>query len=464
VKICTSLKRFINKPALPLKFNNIYRYGGGKSMNEPRAYGSFVKRGANIYRTSAYIQWGNSDKSIGACLLLNPGSATLDDEISSLLDKNGFASGWVKTEDPTMEQLILFVEGIYGKEITGRLHIYNLFNLQNTKSVHAVDQFESLIQSGEYDLTESLVSLDELNTHPWILIGWGVRRESRWTNLELIKREWRNLISEARIPTFGKKHPKRDDYYHLCPRIQTDRQIILGDLIEIYKRKFNVQRFTIHATKPNLIKDLKSVEVFDDNTDGWQRTSANPESIVRGFSQLSIKKDYKLRAYQYHDGGNGNGIVWAIPEDKKLPNPIECERLKEHFLDAPKPSFALEDFMEAIDGDKTPLSYLQASIVYHELHEFGAVWHGVSWGRDVILPLTNDSKLNYEWEMLEDEPDLIEPHYYHGIEGNPIIVFHTINDIGTVTLNRYEHVFSKEDYTLEVKRTCIATAGWGIIF
>lgn len=88
----------------------------------------------------------------------------------------------------------------------------------------------------------------------------------------------------------------------------------------------------------------------------------------------------------------------------------------------------------------------------------------MAWGRDVILPLTNDSKLNYEWEMLEDEPDIIEPHYYHGVEGNPIIVFHTINDIGTVTLNRYEHVFSKEDYTLEVKRTCIATAGWGIIF
>lgn len=433
-------------------------------MNKPRAYGSFVKREANIYRTSAYIQWGNSDKSIGACLLLNPGSATLDDEISSLLDKNRFASGRVKTEDPTMEQLILFVEGIYGKEIIGRLHIYNLFNLQNTKSVHAVDQFESLVQSGEYDLTESLVSLNELNTHPWIVIGWGVRHESRWTNLELIKRKWRNLILEAGISTFGKKHPKRDDYYHLCPRLQTDRKIILGDLIEIYKRKFNVQRFTIHATEPNLIYDLKSVEVFDDNTDGWHRTSVNPEFIVRGFSQLSIKNSYTLRAYQYLEGGNGNGIVWAIPEDKILPDPYECIPLKEHFLDAPKPSFALDDFMEVINGDNTPLSYLQASIVYHELHELGAVWHGVSWGRDVILPLANDSELNYEWEMLEDEPDIIEPHFYYGIEGNPVIVFYTINDIGTVTLSRYEHVFSKKDYTLEVKRTCIATAGVGIIF
>src|SRR5690606_19116338 len=97
------------------------------------------------------------------------------------------------------------------------------------------------------------------------------------------------------------------------------------ELIAIYKRKFNVQRFTIHATKPNLIAESASVEVIDDYIDGWHRTSANPEFLVMGFSNLSIKKGYKLRAYQYCDGGNGNGIVWAIPEDKKLPNPIECE-------------------------------------------------------------------------------------------------------------------------------------------
>jgi len=435
-------------------------------MNEPRAYGSFIKRGGNTYRTSAYIQWGDSDKSLGACLLLNPGSATLEKDITTVLDIKGSASGWVKTEDPTMEQLISLVEGIYGidKPITGRFHIYNLFNLQNTKSVHAVDQFESLIQSNEYDITESLASFKEMKAHPWILLGWGVKRENRWTNLELIKEKWRSLIAEAEVPIFGKKHQKRDDYYHPCPLIQTDRPIILRELIAIYKQKFEVKRFTIHATKPNLITDSKSVEVIDDHIGGWHRTSADPESIVMGFSNLAIKKGYKLRAYQYYDSGNGNGLVWAIPANEELPNPIDCDNLQNHFLNAPKPSNALSDFMEAIDGDKTPLSYLQASMAYHELHEFGAVWHGVSWGRDVILPFPNDSTLNYEWEMNENEPDVIEPYFYYGSEGNPVIVFHTINDIGTVTMNRYIHVFNKDDYTLQAERTCIATAGAGIIF
>ncbi|QAV16168.1 hypothetical protein EB820_19450 [Brevibacillus agri] len=238
-------------------------------------------------------------------------------------------------------------------------------------------------------------------------------------------------------------------------------------MLSLYKQKFGKQRFPVYATKPNLFVDSQPVEECDDFDFGWFRTAANPESIVRAFSHLRIKEGYKLRAYQYTDGANGNGIVWALPVDTELPDPNECQRLEEHFLSAPKPSFALADFMQAIDGDRTPLSYLQASIVFHELHEFGAMWHGTSWGRDIILPLTDDQKSHYghyEWEMIEDEPEIIEPHFYYDVEGNPVIVFHTINDIGTTTFNRYVHTFSKNDYTAHVERTCIATAGGGIIF
>ena len=144
-------------------------------MNQPKTYGTFIKRGNNIYRTSAFIQWGDSYQSIGSCLLLNPGSAELDNNLMNSLSKKGNAGGWIKTEDPTMEQLIRIVEGIYQKEsnISGRLHIYNHFNLQNTKDRSAVLQIEELINNGEYDLNESLVTVEELRSHPWLLLGWG---------------------------------------------------------------------------------------------------------------------------------------------------------------------------------------------------------------------------------------------------------------------------------------------------
>ena len=230
-------------------------------------------------------------------------------------------------------------------------------------------------------------------------------------------------------------------------------------------QNFKLQRFPSIATKPNLLVDSNLLENFLELEFGWFRSPANPESIVKGFSHLRIKEDYKLRAYQYSDGANGNGIVWALPADTDLPDPNECERLAEDFLSAPKPSFALDDFMKAIDGDKSPMSYLQASIAFHELHEFGAVWHGTSWGRDVILPTNDDHHIDHHnWEMIEDEPEILEPHFYYSAQGNPTIVFHTINDIGIVTMNRYVQTFSKSDYTLQVEHTCIATAGGGIIF
>ncbi|MGG0937001.1 hypothetical protein ABHN11_12935 [Brevibacillus centrosporus] len=440
-------------------------------MNQPKAYGTFIKRGDHTFRTSAYIQWGQSEKSIGACLLLNPGSADfnkINPVLMEMLNTSFKAEGAI-TPDPTMDQLILMLEGIYGKEkpIAGRFHIYNLFNLQNAKSINAVDQFEGLVHAGEYDITESLIPLHELQMHPWLLLGWGVDHKASWKNLKRIKEKWINLITQSKVPTFGKKHKESSNYYHPCPLISTHRPTMLNELITLYKQKFGKQRFPVYATKPNLLVDYNPDNQWGEFDYGWIKSPANPESTVKGFSHLRIKDGYQLKAYQYTDGANGNGIVWAIPVDIEIPDPNECEQLEEHFLLAPKPSFALDDFMHVIEGDRTPMSYLQASIAFHELHEFGTFWHGVSWGRDIILPLKDDQKSHYdryEWDMIEDEPEIIEPHFFYDIEGNPVIVFHTINDIGTITLNRYVHTFSKTDYTAHVERTCIATSGGGIIF
>ncbi|MEK5419513.1 hypothetical protein [Paenibacillus sp. FSL L8-0708] len=438
-------------------------------MNHPKAYGTFIKRGENTYRTSAYIQWGSSEQSIGACLLLNPGSADfhkINPDLNVILNTLFRAKGEIMT-DPTMKQLILLIEGIYGQlqPIAGRFHIYNLFNLQNPKSIHAIDLFEALVHSGEYDITESLISLNELQTHPWIFTGWGIEQKVSWKNLEKIKDVWLNLIRDSKVPTFGKKHKTYNNYYHPCPLIPTHRSHMLTDLLSLYKQKFSIQRFPTYAARPNLLNEANLLEECDQYQLGWFRSSTNPESILKGFSHLHIKENYKLRAYQYSDGANGNGVVWAIPVNMDLPPANECECLEEHFLIAPKPAFALDDCMQVIDGDKSPLSYLQASVAFHDIHEFGAFWHGTSWGRDVILPINEGENADkYQWKMIEDEPATLEPHFYYSNLGNPTIVFHTINDIGTVTMNRYVHTFSKSDYTLRVERTCIATAGGGIIF
>ncbi|MGD6818755.1 hypothetical protein [Metabacillus sp. 84] len=196
-------------------------------MVQPLAYGTFTQKGNDIFRTSAYIQWGSSTESLGACLLLNPGSST------------GSSTGEITeiTIDPTMKQLVSFVQRVYEGEqpISGRLHIYNLFNLRDASSIKAIEKFEKLVSSGEYHPEESLITIDDLKMHPWILLGWGVMYKSKWRHLKTIKDNWIKLILDSDIPSFGKTHKNRKDFYHPCPLISTQRPLMLEELIRHYK-------------------------------------------------------------------------------------------------------------------------------------------------------------------------------------------------------------------------------------
>ena len=195
--------------------------------------------GENTYRTAAHLQWGNSNKSLGACLLLNPGSATLTKSVFQTLKMTGSAYGQIQASDPTMKQLIALVERIYQSErvLSGRFHIYNLFNLQNTSVDIAIKQYEDHVDRGKYDTKESLVTTKELQSHPWILIGWGANHKKKHRFLLETKKNWLNLIHESRIPTFGKPHPNNTDYYHPCPLIPIRRPEMVEELFAIYKER-----------------------------------------------------------------------------------------------------------------------------------------------------------------------------------------------------------------------------------
>jgi hypothetical protein len=209
-------------------------------MNLPIAYGTFIKRGEHTFRTSAYIQWGKSEKSIGSSLLLNPGSADfnkINPTLKELLIKESKADGEIKA-DPTMEQIIKLVNAIYQspKAIEGRFHIYNLFSLQDATAKNAINKFEALVKNNEYDLNESVVSISELQSNPWILLGWSLQRNGRWVSLEATKKRWRMLIAESKIPSFGKQDAVSKNYYHPNPRIPTQRPVILNELIDLYAK------------------------------------------------------------------------------------------------------------------------------------------------------------------------------------------------------------------------------------
>jgi len=178
-----------------------------------KAIATFQLIGEEVYRTNTYIQFGSSRKSLGAVVMLNPGSSELKGEARKKLIMNGSHTDET-TIDNTMKQLIQFMKACH-TNLEGRLHIYNVFYVKNTVGVEAITLFELLKTTGKYP-TITLPSLYEMMQHPWILIGWGVEKRSRWKFFEEEKKEWLQLIQDSGIPYFGIKS-ENNEYYHPCP-------------------------------------------------------------------------------------------------------------------------------------------------------------------------------------------------------------------------------------------------------
>jgi hypothetical protein len=118
--------------------------------------------------------------------------------------------------------------------------------------------------------------------------------------------------------------------------------------------------------------------------DGWTPIETNLDALLACFPALRLRPGIKLVAYQYRESGNGNGIVWAAPISS-AGEPVMTRLGHELLGIGPRPPDALDDFMEAIEGDQTLWAYLSASILARELGELGALWHGVNWGAEQII-------------------------------------------------------------------------------
>ena len=148
-------------------------------------------------------------------------------------------------------------------------------------------------------------------------------------------------------------------------------------------------------------KVMEAAMVPENVAEGWSISKVDPARLVPLFKTLKLKRGFVLRAYQFADGGNGNGIVWALPQDADFPDPNEALKERFGFPRPPKPNRALDNYMEAIEGDGSAVSYISASILSRELQEFGALWHGCDWSLHTVLGAD-------PWTTPYDEAD--EPH------------------------------------------------------
>jgi hypothetical protein len=144
---------------------------------------------------------------------------------------------------------------------------------------------------------------------------------------------------------------------------------------------------TFSAAEINALrqKAQEVTNVPEQTPDGWSKSLVDPMDLVALFQPLQVKQGYRLRAYQFMEDMNGNGAVWAMPVDARFPEPAELLEANTSLFRAPRPGKALDNVMEAVEGDRSARSFLLASILKRELDEFGAMWHGCSWTAHQIL-------------------------------------------------------------------------------
>jgi len=220
-----------------------------------------------------------------------------------------------------------------------------------------------------------------------------------------------------------------------------------------------------------------AAELPDEVPEGWSKSAIDPMAVLALFKPLRIKDGYVLRAYQFRSGGNGNGFVWAMPVDAEFPDPEECPRQKGVFLAPPKPPLALDNVMDAIDGDGSPWSYMCASILARELAEFGAMWHGCDWNTHRILDanpwednedtqtdgVTEEMPPTAEREWIQPKPTHWKPQVVS--EGEQVIVtFLTYSGLGQEAIYQHRDVYTVGSYKFEADRQEVARGAGGFVF
>jgi hypothetical protein len=216
-------------------------------------------------------------------------------------------------------------------------------------------------------------------------------------------------------------------------------------------------------------------DVSIEGPQGWSPSEVDPHAILGCFTELRLREGFELRAFQLRSGGNGNGVVWAVPAGSEAPvelAPIEHELL----YDAPRPADALEDVMEAIVGDRTPRSYLSASIFAREIAELGALWHGISWGEQTVLGSHPDGTAdegadepgiitgNGPWTWQSEVPVRWRPSVTEAAE-QVIVVFYTYDPVGMETISmNIDRFTSQSSMRFDRDSVVIATGGGGFVF
>lgn len=202
---------------------------------------------------------------------------------------------------------------------------------------------------------------------------------------------------------------------------------------------------TVEPASLDALGDLFRVGGFGDdegfapNAEGrWFISTVDPAAAVSKLPGLLLKPKVRLVTYLQRQTQGGMGVTWALPE--LMSTTAELESVLESAgsgTTPPHPKGALGSVMDGFEGDRTPGSYLAASILLREFKEFGRSGQNCRWShhRLITVPPTDHAwrwrtakpptDLSPKLQILEDQTVLVEFFSYR--VASPISIFRHID-------------------------------------
>lgn len=210
---------------------------------------------------------------------------------------------------------------------------------------------------------------------------------------------------------------------------------------------------------------------------GWSKSTDDPARLLDAFPTLRLKKGLALRAYVFREGGNGNGVIWAMPESAPFPGPDQAGKEKRGVLELPRPEGAT-GIMQGIEGDGSPRSYLSASLLAREAQEYAALWHGISWGAHQFVgadpwsgsqnfvatdPAQGPSGNPQDWKWTGAPPPDWTPRVEMAAD-LVTVTFYTYSALGRQAIFRHVDTYRPGQYEPSSRDEEIGTGPPGIVF
>lgn len=190
----------------------------------------------------------------------------------------------------------------------------------------------------------------------------------------------------------------------------------------------------------------------------WFVSTVNPGSALLKLPGLRLKPGIRLVTYLSRLPNEGMGTTWAVPEALSTTAQLQAVLDQDLKDSPPQPAGALAHVMEAIDGDRSALSFVIASLLQRELREFGASGKRQDWTHHRLI---NAVPAQVAWQWHITPPKDLSPKVLIYPDQRAAIEFFSCRIVAPVAIFQHVDQYPATGYQCVAKSRVIASPKQG---